>query len=92
MGSAPGDKTTRKFGEQFSITNLKTRTIPVFTCRTFQPNYSKSNHGNKTRFPEDLAGCHRKTDQETPREIKDYNNGTPTHEKKRVTINQRETS
>ena len=65
--SAPEDTTTRKFGEQHSITNLKTRTIPVFTCRTFQPNYSKSTHGNKTRFPEDLARSHRKTDQDTPR-------------------------
>ena len=92
MGSAPGGTTIRKCGKQHSGTNFKTITSPVFTCSTFQPNYSKSPQGNQTRFPEDVAGPHRKTHQETPLEIKEYNNGKPAYEKTRVTINQIEIS
>ena len=92
MGSAPGATTTRKLGEQHSGKNFKTRNIPVFTCSNFKPNNSKSPQCNQTRFAEDLAGSHRKTDQETPLEVKEYNDGTPAHEKKRFTINQRESS
>ena len=66
MGSAPGDTTTRKYGKQHCGTNLKTKTSPLFTCITFQPNYKKSPQGNQTRFPEDVAGPHQKAHKETP--------------------------
>ena len=49
-------------------------------------------HGNKTRFPEDLARHHRKTHQEESWKIKEHNNGTPANNKTRNTTNQRETS
>ena len=60
MVSAPGSTTIRKCAEQHSVTNFKTRTSTVFTRITFQPNYRKSPQGNQTRFPEGLAGSHRK--------------------------------
>ena len=41
------------------------------------------------RFPEDVAGPHRKNYQETPLEIKEYNNGTPAHEKTSVKTKKR---
>ena len=66
VGSDPGATTTRKCGKQHSGTNFKTITSPVFTCRTFQPNYSKSPQGNQAKFPEDVAGPHRKPHQKTP--------------------------
>ena len=66
MGSAPGATTIRKCGKQHSGENFKTRPIPVFICSTFQPDYSRSPQGNKTRFPGDVAGPHRKTHLETP--------------------------
>ena len=62
--SVPKDTTIRKCGKKHSVTNFKTRTSLVFTCRTFQPDYIKSSQGNRTRFPEDVAGTHRKTHQE----------------------------
>ena len=66
VGSAPGVTTIGKCGKQYSVTNFKTRTSPIFTCSTFQPNYSKYPQGNQTRFSEDVAGPHRKTHQEAP--------------------------
>ena len=60
VGSAPGATTIIKCGKQNSGTQFKTRTSPVFICSTFQPNYSKSPQGYQIRFPEDLAGSHRK--------------------------------
>ena len=66
VGSAPGDTTIRKCGEQNSGTNFKTIPSTVFTCSTLHTNYSKSPQGNQTSFPEDLAGYHRKAHQEKP--------------------------
>ena len=66
MVSAPGYTTIRKCGKNNSGTNFKIRTIPVFLCRTFHPNYKKSRQGNQKRFPEDVAGPHRKTIKKHP--------------------------
>ena len=66
LGSAPGDTKIRICGTQHYGTNFKTRTSPVFTCSTFHPNYGKSTQDNQTRFPEDLAGTHRKNNKEKP--------------------------
>ena len=71
MGSAPGATIIRKCGTQHYGADFKTRTIPVFTCSNFQPNYSKSTQGNQKRFPEDLAGFHRNTHQEIPLDLCD---------------------
>ena len=38
-----------------SGTNIKTRNITVFTCRTVQPNYIKYPQGHQTIFLEDVA-------------------------------------
>ena len=65
VGNAPGAITTRKSGKQHYGTKFKTITSPVFTCSTFQLNYSKSPQMNQTRFPEDVARPHRKNYQET---------------------------
>ena len=60
VGNAPGATTIRKCCEQHSGTNFKTRTSPVFTCIIFQTKKSNSPQVNQTRYPENLAGYHRK--------------------------------
>ena len=60
VGSVSGETTIRRCGKQYSGKNFKTRTIPVFICIIFHPNYSKSNQGNQTWFSEEMAGSHRK--------------------------------
>ena len=61
VGSAPRYTTIRKGGTQHSGTNFKNRASPVFTLSIFQLNYIKSPQFKQTRFPEDVAGPHRKT-------------------------------
>ena len=66
LGSQQSENVVNNIMEQ----TRKTRTILVFTCSTFQPNYNKCPQGNQTIFPEDVDVPNRKTHQETPWEIK----------------------